>query len=325
VEVILISITVFFIVGYISFSKENPFQKKATKHTSTDYSAFKKEREKESGFSGVFNETFLALAAFVIKSDDDIAQSELNRVRTYFRTYYPGYEQPYLERLNSYLRKDIDINDTCKTILDAGFNDKFQMMIQLFNIASADNHIYISEYVALHDIFDLLNLPNLTFITIRGLFGVSFTHKEVLDFKEQAFKRGMNDWKQEFEERRQQKEEEKQRREREKRKQEQYQKQQQSYNNYYQYSYKNKGRKDTSSKGTSSKKSPSKLESAYIILGLEKGASLKQIKKAFRKLAHAHHPDKVAHLGEGSVKQAEVIFRKIKDAYELLINSLNSH
>ena len=320
-EVIFILFAVF-VIGYISLSKEKPLHKKATKRAYTNYSKFKESGEKESAFSGVFNETFLALAAFVIKSDDDIAQSEVNRVKSYFRTYYPGYEQPYLERLNSYLKKDIDINDTCKAILNAGFNDKFQMMTQLFNIASADRHVYISEYVALYDISNLLNLPNLTFITIRGLFGVSYTHKEVHDFKERSFRKEMNDWKKEFEEERQQREDEKQRKEREKNRQEQYRKKQQSYNNYYQSYYQQKSKKETSSNETFSKKKLSKLDNAYIILGLEKGASLKQIKKAFRKLAHTHHPDKVAHLGEGSVKQAEVIFRKIKDAYELVVNSL---
>jgi hypothetical protein len=282
VEIVLI-IFVAVIIGY-NLSKEKPFQKKAKKRSDTDYSKFKEEREKESSFSGVFNETFLALAAFVIKSDDDIAQSELNSVRTYFRTYYPGYEQPYLERLNSYLKKDIDINETSKAILDAGFNDKFQMMIQLFNIASADGHIYISEYVALNDIPNLLNLPNLTFITIRGLFGVSFTHKEMLDFKEQSFKKEMNDWKKEFEEQRQQKEQEKQRKEKEKRRQEQYRKQQQSYKQYYQSYYQKKSQKETSSEETFSKKKPSKLDNAYIILGLQKGSSLQQIKKLLENL-----------------------------------------
>jgi len=311
VEVIFISIAVLFIVGYFEFSKEKTSYKKTTKQSDTDPSASEKTKGKESTFSEVFNETFLALAAFVIKSDDDIAQIELERVRNYFKTYYPGQERLYFERLNSYLKKDIDIEETCKAILNAGFNDKFQMMSQLFNIASADSHIYISEYVALYDISNLLKLSNLTFITIRGLFDVSFTYREVLDFKEQSFRKEMNDWRREFDE--QQRQEEQQRRQKEKRKQEQYWKKQQSYNNYY---------KKKSKKESFSKKPQSKLDGAYIILGLEKGTSLKQIKKAFRKLAHIHHPDKVAHLGEGSVKQAEVVFRKIKDAYELIISTL---
>jgi DnaJ like chaperone protein len=40
------------------------------------------------------------------------------------------------------------------------------------------------------------------------------------------------------------------------------------------------------------------------------------VKRAFRQLAAAHHPDKVAHLGPGAVDQANRRFREIRDAYE---------
>lgn len=302
-----------FFVGYFHFTQDKTSFKKATGHSGQHSSKFKRESKKERIFSEVFNETFLVLAAFVIKSDDDIAQVETDRVRNYFKTYYPLNERQYFEHLHTYLKKDIDISSACQPISNAGFNDKFQMMTQLFNIASADRHIYISEYVALYDIFNLLNLPNLTFITIRNLFDVSFSHREVLDFKERAFRKKMKDWRRGFEKQQEQREKERQREEREKERQEQYKKKQQSYNYYYQ----KKSKKEPFSKKTSSK-----LDSAYGILGLNRGASLKQIKRAFRKLAHLHHPDKVAHLGEGAVKQADAIFRKIKDAYELIVRSL---
>ncbi|MDP3956523.1 MAG: J domain-containing protein [bacterium] len=48
----------------------------------------------------------------------------------------------------------------------------------------------------------------------------------------------------------------------------------------------------------------------YKILGLEKNASEEQIKKAFRKLAHEHHPDKV---GGNESK-----FKEINEAYQVL-------
>lgn len=318
------------VVGVIHHSREKSFAYQGAKQESDGFKEFEKEEAKEPEFSGIFNETFLALASYVIKSDDDIAYVELQKVRHYFRTYYPRQEEAYFDRLNSYLKKEIDLNDTCQAINNAEFQDKFQMMTQLFNIASADNHIYISEYVALKDIFGYLNLPNLTFISIRGLFNVSFTQKEVADFKEQSFKKKMDDWHKKHAEKEQQrrqreqqkqyqyrqyqqKHQEQQRKEREKRKQEKNRQKQQSYYNYQERSHKE----------AYSKKTSTKLENAYNILGLKVGASLKEVKKAFRKLAHLHHPDKVAHLGEGSVKQAEMVFRKIKDAYEMVVRSLN--
>lgn len=51
----------------------------------------------------------------------------------------------------------------------------------------------------------------------------------------------------------------------------------------------------------------------YKILGLEKSASEKEIKKAFRRLARQHHPD----VNPGDAK-AEERFKEINEAYEVL-------
>ncbi len=51
----------------------------------------------------------------------------------------------------------------------------------------------------------------------------------------------------------------------------------------------------------------------YEVLGLQKGASADEIKKAYRKLAKANHPD--LHPGD---KEAENRFKEINEAYEIL-------
>ena len=48
----------------------------------------------------------------------------------------------------------------------------------------------------------------------------------------------------------------------------------------------------------------------YKILGVEKGASKDEIKKAFYKLAHKYHPDKK----EGN----EAKFKEVNQAYQVL-------
>ena len=48
----------------------------------------------------------------------------------------------------------------------------------------------------------------------------------------------------------------------------------------------------------------------YKTLGIEKGASKDEIKKAFRKLAHEHHPDKN--------KGNDTKFKEISEAYSIL-------
>jgi len=56
----------------------------------------------------------------------------------------------------------------------------------------------------------------------------------------------------------------------------------------------------------------------YKVLGVSKGASQDEIKKAYRKLAVKYHPDK----NEGDAK-AEARFKEITEAYEVLGNAEN--
>ena len=51
----------------------------------------------------------------------------------------------------------------------------------------------------------------------------------------------------------------------------------------------------------------------YEVLGLKKGASENDIKRAYKRLASKHHPDK----NQGS-KEAEEKFKEINEAYEVL-------
>ena len=53
----------------------------------------------------------------------------------------------------------------------------------------------------------------------------------------------------------------------------------------------------------------------YEVLGVSKNASEDEIKKAYRKLAMKHHPDR--NQGDGA-KKAEEKFKEAKEAYEIL-------
>jgi hypothetical protein len=57
---------------------------------------------------------------------------------------------------------------------------------------------------------------------------------------------------------------------------------------------------------------------AYKALEIEPSASNDEIKKAYRKMAMKHHPDKVHELGEDVKKSATEKFRAISEAYESL-------
>jgi hypothetical protein len=55
---------------------------------------------------------------------------------------------------------------------------------------------------------------------------------------------------------------------------------------------------------------------AYTTLEVSADATHEEVKKAYRKLALLHHPDKFHHLGKESQEEAHNAFKKIKKAYE---------
>ncbi len=66
----------------------------------------------------------------------------------------------------------------------------------------------------------------------------------------------------------------------------------------------------------SSTPSPNNVAQYYATLGLEKGADMDEIKKAYRKLSMKYHPDKVRHLGDEFQKISETKMKEINAAYE---------
>lgn len=57
-------------------------------------------------------------------------------------------------------------------------------------------------------------------------------------------------------------------------------------------------------------------EDDYRILGIAKGATDDEVRKAYRRMAMKCHPDKVAHLGPEFQRDAEAKFRRVNEAYE---------
>jgi DnaJ like chaperone protein len=60
------------------------------------------------------------------------------------------------------------------------------------------------------------------------------------------------------------------------------------------------------------------IDSAYTVLEIDKNATDEEIKKAYKRLAMKHHPDKVATLGPDIQKSAEEKFKKVQEAYETI-------
>ena len=63
------------------------------------------------------------------------------------------------------------------------------------------------------------------------------------------------------------------------------------------------------------------IEEARTLLGLSEAATLKEIKKAYRTLAHRHHPDK---LGGDDGSEGETM-KRLNRAYKLLMDYCNEY
>ena len=62
------------------------------------------------------------------------------------------------------------------------------------------------------------------------------------------------------------------------------------------------------------------LETYYSLLGIERDATKKVIKKAYRRMAMKYHPDKVHELGEKIKTIAEIEFKRINIAKDALLD-----
>lgn len=71
----------------------------------------------------------------------------------------------------------------------------------------------------------------------------------------------------------------------------------------------------------SRKQKKSKREQYLDILGLNNNATKDEIKKTYRRLAMKFHPDRVSHLGEEFIQEAEAKMKEINEAYEYLKNN----
>ncbi|AKU79406.1 J domain-containing protein [Spiroplasma turonicum] len=87
----------------------------------------------------------------------------------------------------------------------------------------------------------------------------------------------------------------------------------QSHNSYGDYSHTNK--EDSTFKDF---QKPSQLDEAYNVLGLNKNASLKEVKKKYIELAKKYHPDKNNSL------EAQAKMTQINNAYDTILQHITN-
>jgi DnaJ family protein A protein 2 len=65
----------------------------------------------------------------------------------------------------------------------------------------------------------------------------------------------------------------------------------------------------------------SEIDRARKLLGLGEAATLKEIKSAYRRLAHRHHPDK----NDSAAVRSNEVMKELNRAYKLLMDYYNEY
>ncbi len=91
---------------------------------------------------------------------------------------------------------------------------------------------------------------------------------------------------------------------------------QQSLENRYRYRGSSRGTRSSGGYGGGFSGGPDEATRHYAALGLARGASAAEIKKAYRKLSMQYHPDKVRNLGEEFRQMAEEKMKEINVAHD---------
>jgi len=63
------------------------------------------------------------------------------------------------------------------------------------------------------------------------------------------------------------------------------------------------------------------IDEARRLLGLDEAATLKEIKTAYRRLAHRHHPDK----NDSTNEKSNEMMKKMNRAYKVLMDYCNEY
>ena len=91
-------------------------------------------------------------------------------------------------------------------------------------------------------------------------------------------------------------------------------KQRQSYNHYSQSQSSGQSQQNK----TAGPQGPLTLEDAYVLLGVDPGASIDEISRAYKEKMSKSHPDKVSHLSEELQEKAEELTLNLNEAFDLI-------
>lgn len=231
-----------------------------------------------------FQMSLLTLMAAVMQANGQAKRSELDFVKDYIKKAFPTEkdQRNALQLLKNLLEENIDIQGVAKQVgRQMNIYHKRELLHFLIGIGYADGMFERSEDAVIKKIAILMGVSNIDYESIKSSYFAD-------ENKDNGNKRGSYSQKSS------------------------------------QYNSNNSSNRNSSSNNSYSGSSRARqsgsmsLSIAYSLLGIESSATNEDVVKAYRSMCKKYHPDRVATLGEGAVKDAEERMSKINQAYDLL-------
>lgn len=238
-----------------------------------------------------FQMSLLTLMAAVMQANGQAKRSELDFVKDYIKKAFPTEkdQRNALQLLKNLLEENIDIQGVAKQVgRQMNIYHKRELLHFLIGIAYADGMFERSEDAVIKKIAILMGVSNIDYESIKASYFADENNSG-------SNNRGSYSQRTSRDE--------------------------SSDSRSGSSSYSNSSNSGNSSSNSRSQSRPSSdmsLSTAYRLLGIDSTATNEEIVKAYRSMSKKYHPDRVATLGEGAVKDAVEQMKKINQAYDLL-------
>ncbi len=227
-------------------------------------------------------EAYILLSAQILKSDSGFSKEKLHYIHSYFKKHFPESYYNFRETLSEAYKSPIMVNSITSWIraFMRSYRDRTQIIYFLAGICIIDGRFSALEIQRLEDIALKIRLTPKEFDSIIAMYKVNKRAYQKTEYKKTSQKTRSSSYK----------------------------------------SSKSSSSKSYSSRNTSYKSKPRETKKSINcrILGVSTSSSLKEIKKAYRKLVKIHHPDRFHNESPEQQEIAKEKFIKIQQAYEYL-------
>lgn len=160
-----------FIDNYQRVIKQLKFQAEREGRTFSPEELFQYYQQRTS--SNDVQTMLIVLSAAVMTADGKVVRSELDYVKNFFAQQFgPRFTTAHLQTLKQFIdSKQIPTSQICQDIrMRMQPEVRIQLVHYLFGIAKADGHVSEAEIKVIHNISDMLGVPQVEFESVRNMF-----------------------------------------------------------------------------------------------------------------------------------------------------------